>query len=390
VRRGDVLATLFVPEMVEDFGTKKATVVLDKERVQLALKLVKVDEANVQSAEAHLDESRAILEKFEAEVSRWDMQVKRLTREVNRDVVDPQILLESTNQLKSTTAAMKAAKATIRKAAADLLSEQATLAKAIVDVSVARADLLVAESDERRLVAWVGYLRLMAPFDGVIVARNANTGDFVLPMTGDPTALKRAPDISTSSASPIYVVERLDIVRVFVDIPERDANFVHVGTKASVLAQGFRDEELPATVTRTSWALNLKSRTLRVEIDLTNPESKLLPGMYAYGRVIIERTGVHALPVDALVHTGEQTYCWLDEKGKAVKTEVETGVSDGTWIEVTNRRPPVPRESPSNSVPWTPIDGSEQVILGDLTLLADGEPVQEKPPIAPTNELTQN
>ena len=121
--------------------------------------------------------------------------------------------------------------------------------------------------------AWVDYLTLTAPFDGVIAARNANTFDFVLPTTGDPTALLPLPDISPGgAAAPIYVVDRLDIVRIFVDIPERDANFVHVGTKASVLAKAFRDTEIPATVTRTSWALNMKSRTLRAEIDLPNPE----------------------------------------------------------------------------------------------------------------------
>ena len=262
--------------------------------------------------------------------------------------------------------------------------------KSNVDVSVARADLAVAESDESRLTAWIGYPTLTAPFDGVIVARNANTGDFVLPATGDPTALQRAPDISTSNASPIYVVDRLDIVRVFVDISEREANFVHIGTKASVLAQAFRDEELPATVTRTSWALNIKSRTLRAEIDLANPDSQLLPGMYAYGRVTIECTGVRAVPVDALVHSGDQTFCWLYKNGKAVRTEVDTGVSDDEWIEVTNHRRPVSREAPSNKVPWTRIDGSEPVILGDLSILADGAPVREATAIVKTKELTQN
>ena len=53
-------------------------------------------------------------------------------------------------------------------------------------------------------------------------------------------------------------------------------------------------------------------------------------------------------------------------------TEVETGVSDDQWIEVTNRRTPVPPEAPGDSVPWTAIDGSEQVILGDLSGLAEG------------------
>ena len=44
----------------------------------------------------------------------------------------------------------------------------------------------------------------------------------------------------------------------------------------------------------------MKSRTLRAEIDLPNPDSQLLPGMYAYAKVIIERPGVRALPLAAL------------------------------------------------------------------------------------------
>jgi hypothetical protein len=56
-----------------------------------------------------------------------------------------------------------------------------------------------------------------------------------------------------------------------------------------------------------------------------------------------------------------------------VRTEVQTGVSDGEWIEVTNRQ--VPPKSPGE-IFWTPIDGSEQVILGDLSILAEGAPVQ--------------
>ncbi|MBV8606680.1 MAG: hypothetical protein JO034_04375, partial [Singulisphaera sp.] len=58
VRKGDVLADLFVPELREDWETKKATVKLDKERVELALKLVKVAEADVKAAEARLVEAR--------------------------------------------------------------------------------------------------------------------------------------------------------------------------------------------------------------------------------------------------------------------------------------------------------------------------------------------
>jgi HlyD family secretion protein len=251
---------------------------------------------------------------------------------------------------------------------------------------VAEADLKVAESEERRLKAWVGYLTLTAPYDGVIVARNANTYDFVLPATGDPSAQDlgpRATHLSPSgAAAPIYVVDRTDKVRIFVDIPEGDANFVKVGTKATVLIKGYRDEPLPAPVTRTSWALNMKSRTLRAEIDIPNRDSQLLPGMYAYAKVIIERPEVQALPESALIYDGDKAYCWMYEGGHAVRTELRTGVGDGEWIEVTNRQ-----ASPTDRVAdnWVPIDGKEKVIVGDLSLLADGVAVQ----VVPAGGLTK-
>ena len=201
VKKGDVLATLFVPELVEDFGTKKATVKLDEERVELARKMVEVADADVKAAEARLAEAKAILAKYQAEVDRWNTEVKRLTHEVNQGIVDPQILLESTNQWRSGLASRDAAKATITKAEAELLSKQATLAKAKVDVSVAQADLAVATSEAKRIEAWVGYLTLTAPFDGVIVARNANTFDFVLPSMGDPSADTRASHLSPSGGA---------------------------------------------------------------------------------------------------------------------------------------------------------------------------------------------
>ena len=96
-----------------------------------------------------------------------------------------------------------------------------------------------------------------------------------------------------------------------------------------MLARAYRDELIPGAVTRTSWALNIKSRTLRTEIDLPNPGSQLLPGMYAYANVTIERSGVRALPVSAFTYSGDRTYCWTYKDGRAVQTEVRTGVSDG-------------------------------------------------------------
>jgi HlyD family secretion protein len=384
VKKGDVLATLFVPELVEDHGTKKATVVLDQERIALAKEVVEVAKADVEAALARLDEARADFASTKAEAERWDSETKRLDNELKRGVVNPQDVLQTTNRWKASVAARETAAASVLKAEAELLARRAALSKAKVDVRVAEADLKVAESEEKRLQAWVDYLVLPAPYDGVIVARNANTSDFVLPTTGDPSALSRGPYMSASgNAAPIYVVDRIDIVRIFVDIPEKDANYVHIGSKATVLVRAFRDEPIPGSVTRTSWALNVKSRTLRAEIDLPNPGSKLLPGMYAYARVIIERPGVRALPVSALMHLGDKTvlqvgeksFCWLYEDGHVKQFEVERGVSDGEWIEVTNRRPALS----AGDAPWTAFDGKEQVVLGNLSILVERGTVEIAP-----------
>jgi multidrug efflux pump subunit AcrA (membrane-fusion protein) len=477
VKKNSVLAKLFIPELDEDYITKNETVKLDDRRVEFAKKVVEVASADVKAAKASLDEAKAILDKFQSEVDRWNTEVTRLQHEVKNGVLDPQLLLESTNQWRSAIAARDAAKATIAKAEAELLSREAALDKAEVDVTVKEADLAVAKSEWKRVGALVGYITLPAPFDGIIEERNANTGDFVLPNAGDPTANQRAPHVSSQGMSPVYVVDRTDIVRIFIDIPEADANYVHgcdlilmgpvkeakelpisgrdmivlarvgnvmhfrifnsegeravdidekhladrapqltalksfldgkwdhlpispldkdkvvtaltgifgrehvpVGTKATVLVRGYRDEPIPGTVTRTSWALNVKSRTLRAEIDLANPNSQLLPGMYAYAKVIIERDHVAALPVSAVTHSGEETFCWLYRDGRAVRTEARTGVSNGEWIEVTNLHR---RTTSKVEEPWVPVTGKEQVILGDLSILAEGGPVQ----VAPSSE----
>ena len=204
-------------------------------------------------------------------------------------------------------------------------------------MEAARARAQVSRADEQRVAALVGYTHLTAPYDGVVVVRNANTGDYVQPGTGDESGTRRASGRS-AARRPLYVVARTDKVRVFVDVPEMDAGAVTRGTKAQVRVQALNDAEIEATVTRTSWSLRPESRTLRAEIDLPNPDARLLPGMYAYARVLIERKDVRALPLAAVVEIGNQNCCYLYEDGKAVQTPVQTGINDGKWVEVVKKR----------------------------------------------------
>jgi len=109
------------------------------------------------------------------------------------------------------------------------------------------------------------------------------------------------------------------------------------GTRARVRVPALAGREFATRVTRTSWALDATSRTLMAQIERANPNGDFLPGMYAYGSVFIERPDVRALPVSTVTQVGNQAYCYLVEDGKAVRTPVQTGVSDGSWVEVTGK-----------------------------------------------------
>jgi RND family efflux transporter MFP subunit len=345
VKKGDLLAEIFVPELKEEHDSMVAQVGLG--------------ESNVKVAAAQLKEAQANVGKNEAEVVRWASEVTRLTEMVKENVVDKQVLAETQRQLDSSKAALAAANAAVNARAADLVSAQ--------------AKVKVAEADERKAAAMLAYTLVTAPYDGVVTVRNANTGDYVQGVAGDK---------STPNPSALFVVARTDKVRIFVDVPEAYARYVQRGTKAMVRADALSGREISSTIIRTSWAIHENTRTLLAEIDLTRQEyDGLRPGMYVFVKVLVERPGVYALPPpreegahEALTVSGNQTYCFRLRGNKAIMTPVQAGLSDGTWMEVDRMK--------IDNV-WRKVTGQEQVILGNLSELTDGQTVQVAPATSP-------
>jgi len=374
VKKGQTLVKLTAPEVVAQHQQMQAQVVLDRALVEQSHKLHLVAQRNVTAATETLAQARADVNRYEADVERWDSEVKRLTGLVAERVVDQQVLDETRRQLKSGRAALAASRAAVKTRDAQRLAAEATTEKTKVDIGAADARVQVAIADERRLAALVDYLTITAPYDGVVFARNVNLGDFVTPAAGDPSQSVFSLGVSPSKATPLYVLNRIDPVLFIVGVPEADAAYVAPGTKARVRVSALAGRELTARVTRTSWALNSTSRTLMAQIELRNPKADFVPGMYAYGSVLIERPEVRAVPVAAVTQIGNQTYCYLVVDGKAVRTPVQTGVSDGSWVEVTGKLVP---SAGSSEAAWVAFDGTEAVITGNLSEISDGEPVKE-------------
>jgi HlyD family secretion protein len=376
VKKSATLVELIAPELVEQHRQMQAQVVLDRALVEQSQKQHIVAQRNATAATEQVAQARADVKSYEAAVERWESEVKRLTTLVGERVVDQQVLDETRRQLKSSQALLESSQVAVRTRDAQRLAADATQETTKTQISVAEAKVPVAEADERRLSALVDYLTITAPYDGVVLARNVNLGDFVTPASGDPSQGQFSLGVSPNQATPLYLLNRIDPVLFIVGVPEADAAYVAPGSRARVRVPALANHEFEARVTRTSWALNPTSRTLGAQVELPNPKATFLPGMYAYGSVLIERSHVRTLPVSAVTQIGNQTYCYLVMDSKAVRTPVQTGVSDGSWIEVAGK---LVRSSASSEGTWEPFDGTETVIDGNLIEISDGVPVRVEP-----------
>jgi RND family efflux transporter MFP subunit len=355
VEQGQILVELSIPETEEEARQKHAQVKRAEVAVDQANKALATARAAVTSAEAQAQEAEAGVQRAQANVERWESELKRVTGLVKGGVVDAQIRDETLNQLRAAEAARGEARAKAVSARALAEKAKAERDKAEADVRGAEASLEVAKADARRLDALVQYTRLRAPFDGVVTRRAVDPGHFVQP-AGAP-------------AAPLLVVARTDPVRVFVDVPEADAALVRPGDEATVQVQALRGATFRATVTRTAWALEPGARTLRTEIDLPNPDGRLRPGMYVQARVVVELPEAWVLPAAALVKQGDATVCYRVEAGKAVRTPVQTGRSDGTFTEVFKKQ----KLGAANA--WEDFTGQESVVATVAASLTDGQAV---------------
>ena len=237
---------IFVPELNEDHQQKVAQVDFDR-------KMVKVAESKLKTAIAQLAEAKANVEQVPGGHRSLGVGSGRLTQMVEQRVVDREVLDETQKQL-----SVESRDARRRPGGGRRTRCRAGLRRSRRGKPPS-AQVKVAEADERRTAAMLAYTKVTAPYDGVITVRNANTGDYVQAATGDK---------STSRGSPMFVIARDDLVRIFVDVPEDYARYVREGTKANVRADALSGLEIKAAVTRTSWSLAEKTRTLWAEIDL--------------------------------------------------------------------------------------------------------------------------
>jgi len=236
------------------------------------------------------------------------------------------------------------------------------------DVATMRAraaTLAAAQANVRRLGNLQSYEKVVAPFAGVVTARNIDVGALI--DSGSAGGAKME----------LFHLAETDKLRVFVDVPQVYAPDMQPGVPATLSLPQRPDRPLRGTVARTSGAINSASRTLRVEVDVDNEDGAVLPGAYAL--VDLDVTASHPLlsvPVNTLLFrpNGVQVAI-VDGTGKAQLRTVTLGRDFGTTIEVTSGL------DASESVIANPGDA---IAPGDAVRVAENPPSAEKPSKSPS------
>jgi RND family efflux transporter MFP subunit len=166
-------------------------------------------------------------------------------------------------------------------AAADYDAAVANVTAAVADVSAQKAN--VARMEQMR-----SFEKVVAPFDGVVTARNVDPGTL----------------ISAGSASDKRELFRMAMegeLRIFVQVPQSYSAAIHAGEVAVIRVNEFQGKQFPGKIVRTSDSLDPNSRTLLTEIHIPNPNHMLRPGMFSSVKFTLDRTAKTILAPAAIM-----------------------------------------------------------------------------------------
>jgi len=192
-------------------------------------------------------------------------------------------------------------------------------------VDAARAKSGVAVAGLQRIETLLGYARITAPFSGVITKRWV-----------DPGALIPAPtSSSTSKSAAVVTLMDFSTVRIDAAIPDTEAPLVKKDLPVKVTVDELPGRAFQGTITRFAYALDESTKTMATEVEISNPDLALRPGMWATVEIALQKKEKALLiPAEALVTEKNKNSVFVVRDNKAEKVSVTTGFDDGVNVEI--------------------------------------------------------
>jgi RND family efflux transporter MFP subunit len=306
VKAGQVLAVISSPEVDQQLQQARATLTQS--------------EASLQQAKAALEQAKA------------NAELTRLTKERDIPLGEQHAISQQI---------VDGAVQTHNARLADVSAATANIAAAEANVSANRANV-------SRLEQTQSFERIVAPFEGVITARNVERGDLV--STG-----------SGAASRPLFSIAQSGTLRIQIDVPQSEAVNIKDGQKASIDVKERLGRAYTGTVIRNAGALNNAARTMLTEVQVDNTDGSLLPGMYAQIKFTLsqQRTSLIIPTSSLVVDRGGMHVVTVDGNHTIHMTPVKIGKDMGKEVEILSG-----------------LRGSEALVSSPSDLLNEGEHVE--------------
>jgi RND family efflux transporter MFP subunit len=191
------------------------------------------------------------------------------------------------------------------------------------DLTTRRSQVDEAQANVDRLQALQRYTRIVAPFDGIVTARNTDVGALI--------------NTGMTTGSELFVVSDVSRLRVYVNVPQRQLAWVQAGTRARLSVPEHPDRTFEASVQSLAQAIDVGSGAMRVQLSVQNEQGDLLPGSFA----TVQFEGALApstlsLPPSALIvgKHGIQV-ATVDGLGAVTLKKITVARDHGTYLEVS-------------------------------------------------------
>jgi RND family efflux transporter MFP subunit len=196
---------------------------------------------------------------------------------------------------------------------------------ALAQLEAARAQVNSDQADVDRLTAFEQFKHVTAPYAGTIVERRIDIGNLV-------TAG------SSNNTTSLYRIAQDDPIRVFVDVPQSAApDLMKVGVAATISTDDLSGRTIVGHITRTSEAVDPKARTFRAELDIPNPDRRLVAGLYVQVGFQLQNNGMSQIPAAALLFSaGGPKVAVVEGDGSVRFQSVTIGRDDGDRVELSS------------------------------------------------------
>jgi RND family efflux transporter MFP subunit len=202
-------------------------------------------------------------------------------------------------------------------------SKKAGSAEATAELNAARAQVMLKQADVDRLSALTQFKEVKAPFAGTIVQRHIDIGNLV-------TAG------SSATTTSLYELSQDNPIRIFVHAPQSAAaQLMKKGATAVITSSSQPNLHIEGKVARTAKAIAPGSRTIRVEIDIPNPDRSLVPGMYVQADFELKGSTATQIPTAALLYRpGDPQVAVIDDTGVVAFKDVTIASDNGNVVAV--------------------------------------------------------